>query len=179
MESPLSLLSYATDFSSIGTVVCEIYSNHWSLVCCVAEIILSTSKIHSSLIWTPFGLNFISQWRIGSLFSYATGFTSIRCLVWEISSNYQTSPKLIVKQSRTELLITAVNSSFKWKLEFSLSRDAEDIANSSQLMINSSFEFQTRVLTSKLEFSHARTPNWSIPTSIWSWRLLGSIYELE
>jgi hypothetical protein len=93
LESLVSLLSYATDFSSIGFVVCEICSQHRSLFLIVTVISVASSKNHSYLIWTPLGMNVISKWRIGSLVSYATGFTSIRFVVWEISSIYRRSPE--------------------------------------------------------------------------------------
>ena len=115
MEISMSILSYATDFSSIEFVVCEIHRKYWRWVWTVTLILVETCK-NFSLIWTPLGLNYISKWRIGSLFSYATSFTSIRFLVCEISLKYQRSPaetRNRVEQRCWKSLLTRVTPVWK------------------------------------------------------------------
>ena len=79
-----SIFSYATSFSSIGCVVCEIHPIYWTYVCCKAWIQVVILKYHISFIWTPFSFILVSTWWIRSLISYETSFTLIRYVVWEI-----------------------------------------------------------------------------------------------
>ena len=72
-----SLVSYEISFTSFGHVVCEIHLNYWTYVWYDAKILLSTSKIHISFIWTALSFILVFMWCIKSLFSYKTSSSQL------------------------------------------------------------------------------------------------------